>query len=196
MDPKRVRTEGENEAKKTKKQKHAEVPAKMPGEEAVFFYCLTAQRVTEALAKNDILCSFVGDDADFYTTPFAAVRLVCRRTEYIGIVCHVYKVRDPHCWCRHYDAKEEMGTFGYSFQLLPGGLGDLNLYPKKIKELIEFMPGARCVEPSPERDRAAMEVTCRMLGVEPPPDWQATRASLVEAHRCKVLDACHKARKV
>jgi hypothetical protein len=45
MDPKRVRAEGENEAKKNKKQKHGAV---------VSFYCPTAQSLVEALAKTDV----------------------------------------------------------------------------------------------------------------------------------------------
>ncbi len=150
----------------------------------VFFHCRTAQEVTVALAKNDVLRSFVGETGtlqpgdDFYTTPFAALRLVCRGQVFTGIACCVYKVRSPH-----FDARTDMGTFGHGIQLCPNGLSDLS--PKKTIEMIEFMPGAECVEPSLERDQAAMEVTCRMLGVEPQPDWQATRASLFEAHRCK-----------
>ncbi len=130
----------------------------------------------EALAKNDVLRSFVSETGhldpgdDFYTTPFAAVRAQYRKTESIKIVCHVNKIRDSH-----YHARNDMGTFGQGIQFCENGLGDIR--PGKVIEVIEFG-----VEPT---DRVLMEVTCRLFGVETPPDWQAKLASLVEAHRCK-----------
>jgi hypothetical protein len=158
----------------------------------VFFFCHTAEGVVEALARNDVLQSFVGEEGslepgdDYYTTPVAALRLVkskgCtkkRKQEFTGIVFRAYKVRGAHD-----DAKRDMGDFGGGFICVPQGLS--GLWPWGVlEEAVDFLPDAECVEPSPERDQAAMEATCRLIGVEPPPDWQAKRAALFEAHRCK-----------
>jgi hypothetical protein len=159
--------DGENVAKRAKKQKHGAV---------VSFYCPTAQTVVEALAKNIVLRSFVSETGhldpgdDFYTTPFAAVRIQYRKTVSSHIVYHVNKIRGPH-----YHARDDMGTFGQGIQFGENGLGDIR--PGKVIEVVEFG-----VEPT---DRVLMEVTCRLFDVEPPPDWEAKLASLVEEHRCK-----------